>query len=281
MSPSFVNDNAHPVRVKSGVRGNGDSILERIRPGEVVEADGAYADALSKVPGVTTASSEDERAFEKENEARERESSMPGRAARQEAKAGVGDARVLLRNAITAAPLRRVVGDDQAPVGPPSGTITTKGEVVDGAEPGSALRRAFGPNEARSGERVDGAGEPPPGLPGAAVVSGAEIHNAQVSNAEQAEQFAQELVETGDPLDLGEDNDDDTSGDNDKGSGSEPLGFDTGAQGSLSGDLSGANFADLQAEAKRRNVEVEGTGKDGAVKKADLVAALEADNEKE
>lgn len=48
-----------------------------------------------------------------------------------------------------------------------------------------------------------------------------------------------------------------------------------------SGDGSGygdQKVGDLAAEAEKRNLEVEGTGKDGKVLKADLVAALEADD---
>lgn len=38
------------------------------------------------------------------------------------------------------------------------------------------------------------------------------------------------------------------------------------------------NLDELKAEADKRGLEVEGTGKDGNVLKADLVAALEADD---
>lgn len=48
------------------------------------------------------------------------------------------------------------------------------------------------------------------------------------------------------------------------------------------GSDSGSNYTgtkdELQAEADKRGLEVEGTGKDGAVVKADLVKALEADD---
>lgn len=45
--------------------------------------------------------------------------------------------------------------------------------------------------------------------------------------------------------------------------------------GALTGDYENHNAADLQAEADRRDLSVEGTGKDGNVLKADLVKALE------
>lgn len=41
----------------------------------------------------------------------------------------------------------------------------------------------------------------------------------------------------------------------------------------------GQTADELQAEADERGLEVEGTGKDGNVLKADLVSALEADDE--
>jgi hypothetical protein len=46
----------------------------------------------------------------------------------------------------------------------------------------------------------------------------------------------------------------------------------------ITGDYESHKKDDLQAEADRRGLEVEGTGADGAVVKDDLVEALEADD---
>lgn len=48
--------------------------------------------------------------------------------------------------------------------------------------------------------------------------------------------------------------------------------------GPITGDYASQKPSDLQAEADRRGLTVEGTGADGNVLKADLVAALEADD---
>lgn len=50
---------------------------------------------------------------------------------------------------------------------------------------------------------------------------------------------------------------------------------DTGGGGDVTG-YNALKVADLETEAEKRGLEVEGTGKDGKVVKADLVAALEA-----
>lgn len=52
------------------------------------------------------------------------------------------------------------------------------------------------------------------------------------------------------------------------------IGGDSGADKGYEGQT----VDELQAEADRRGLEVEGTGKDGNVLKGDLVAALEADD---
>lgn len=55
--------------------------------------------------------------------------------------------------------------------------------------------------------------------------------------------------------------------------------FWTGDAGSGSSGYSGQSVEELQAEADKRGLEVEGTGKNGNVLKGDLVAALEQDDE--
>ncbi|MET1061746.1 MAG: hypothetical protein ABWX71_02525 [Aeromicrobium sp.] len=55
--------------------------------------------------------------------------------------------------------------------------------------------------------------------------------------------------------------------------GDEPADADEGGKG-----YDGKKVDELAEEADKRGLEVEGTGKDGKVVKADLVAALEADD---
>lgn len=66
----------------------------------------------------------------------------------------------------------------------------------------------------------------------------------------------------------------------------EQIGFIAGTEDAVVGDdeddvppYDEWKKADLEAEAERRGLEVEGSGNNGAVVKADLVAALEADDE--
>lgn len=188
MSPSFVNDNSHPIRVDDE---NGKA--QRIRPGAVVSADGAYADRLSSTAGVREASADDQRSFDDAEAARRGTAPGEGNSARMAAKLALGPARVALRSASVAAPLQRVIGDDQAPYGPGTGVVTTKGAVVDGLPVGHPDREAFAQGEAR--EFVEGAGTPAPMLPRSAIVTSPEVHNAQAAATQQAEEVASEIAD--------------------------------------------------------------------------------------
>jgi hypothetical protein len=190
MSPSFVNDKPHAVRVEDE-----NGVLRRLVPGRVVEADGKYADNL-KAAGLSSASEDDQRSWEKHVA----EGSGPSSegATRLASKLLLGPIRVAGRLA-AAAPLRRVVGDDAAPYGPPSGTVTTKAEA---AKVSDADRRAFADHEALPGEEIPHAGTPNPSLPAAAGVSSEEIHNAQVQNATLAEEVAKEVIEEAESFDV-------------------------------------------------------------------------------
>jgi hypothetical protein len=55
-----------------------------------------------------------------------------------------------------------------------------------------------------------------------------------------------------------------------------PIGTAGTAPGPITGDYDEHSVEELQGEAARRGLTVEGTGKDGNVLKGDLVAALEA-----
>lgn len=190
--PAFVNSNPHAVRVMRQ-RGDGtDERLVRLVPGEVVEADGAFADALCETPGVETADSGAAEAWQGRQDAEQVVGAMPGDGSRISAKLALGPIRAAVRIATVAAPLRRVVGDDSAPMAPVSGRVTTKDEM---AQESAEHARAFGPNEARPGDEI---AEPGPGTPSGVRESGEVIHNAQVENAELAEEMAHAFID-GDP----------------------------------------------------------------------------------
>lgn len=250
MSPTFVNDKSHPVRVSEpGAGPNGAAKLRRIVPGQTISADGAFADAL-EAAGLPSATDEQEEAYEARRHADGEETSS----ARLEQRSALGSARTAIRHALVAAPLRRVVGDDQAPFGPPSGTVTTKGAVVEGLEPGDPEREAFAQNEAVPGEKVEGADTADPSLPASVVPTSPEIHNAQVENAEAAEEIAQELVSleggNGPGADHGQGKPDETE------------------------ETEGKSRADLLKLAKEQELEVHGTGAKGRVSRDDLVRAF-------
>lgn len=191
MSPSYVNDKKHPVRVKDET-----GALQRVLPGQVVDADGKYADNLAAA-GLASASDDDARSWENER-ARRAGDVTDGQATRLASKLLLSPIRLAARMAV-AAPLRRVVGDDAAPFGPPSGTITTKAEAASKNE---REREAFADFEALPGEKIASAGTPNPNLPIGQDVSADEIHNAQVRNAEIAESLAVDLIEEADNLDV-------------------------------------------------------------------------------
>lgn len=191
MSPSFINENSHPVRVtRPSELAGGASELVRIVPGQIIEADGAFADALEGTRGVNKASSEDENTYEAELERRQNEHAGP--APGLDAKLAIGPARIAVRAAV-AAPLRRVVGDDAAPHGPASGTVTTKAEAarVDNVE-----REAFAQHERLPEETIPGVDlEALPAALGAFDHTSSQVETAQAINAELAEEAAQEYIE--------------------------------------------------------------------------------------
>ncbi len=260
MGVKVVNTNPHPVRVDKPHPISGAPSLQRIIAGQVVEAEGAFLDNLLATAGVESASKGAEDAWAEDVERGDVAGAMPGDASRLSAKMALGPQRVALRHATVAAPLRRVVGDSTAPVGPPSGVVTTKGEVVgDGSD--EELTRAYAQNEALPGQSIEGVGEPDPLLPSSAVPTEPEIFNAQVANAEAAEEAARRWVNGGqDPA-------------------VEPKASGQVAVAECGPPYEPHNAKLLADEAGRRGLEVEGTGSKGNVTKVDLVAALEADDE--
>ena len=178
--PAFVNSNPHAIRVRDE-----NGVEKRVLPGQVVDASGAYADNLKGTGGVETANAEQRKAYED----RQTGDVTGGPARRLAAKRSLGPMRIAIRHATIAAPLRRVIGDDQAPYGPETGVVTTKAGADDPAH--------FEPNEARPVGKVDANDEVVDGLPSSAVPTSPAIHNAQVENAEVAEGVAERLLEEG------------------------------------------------------------------------------------
>lgn len=251
--PKLVNTNPTPARVMKPKANGDEGTLQRIRPGQVVSAEGAYADSLAATPGFETATSEDIERWDAELERGRTKSALPGDGSRLSQKLALGPARQALRMQTTVAPLQRVIGDDAAPQGPPSGTITTRGEAATSGEPGDLRAFAQGEELVAQGVKI-----PAPGASEQDVLAGratgADIHNAQVDNMRAAEAAAKEHIATatGEPV---------------------------------SGDYDGETMHALEQEVERRrsegrDVEVTPTGKQGGVKKSDLVDALNADDEK-
>jgi hypothetical protein len=132
--PEFVNNLDHPVRVAND---QGESV--KVRPGQVINADGAFADNLKAIDGVDEATDEDREAWENRDPTVSDITS--GKVSLEQE---LSDARVRGRVASIAVPLNQVIGDDNAPIGPPSGTITTKQAV---ARIGPVEKRAFADHE--------------------------------------------------------------------------------------------------------------------------------------
>ena len=115
--PKLVNHNDHAVRVRDE---NGRPV--RLRSGQVLEADGATADALSGIEGVESANKADEDAY-----ADSQASGVEGDPQESDTAIEIyAVTRSLGKKLLVALPLQRVVGDDAAPYGPPTGTVTTK-----------------------------------------------------------------------------------------------------------------------------------------------------------
>ena len=129
--PKFVNTNDHPVRV-----GKSDS-LRRIIPGQVVEADGEFADQLKGTSGVESANQTHEKAWADRNAG---PSDQPG--PDELAGVNVGPALAAIGKLAVSDPLQVVIGDDSAPHGPPTGTVTTRSEARKSGDPLEKL--AFG-----------------------------------------------------------------------------------------------------------------------------------------
>jgi hypothetical protein len=174
----YVNKNPHFAAVE-----NNDGKLQRIQPGEVVEADGGFADRLSRCPGVESASSADKKAWDGRNDTAAVASAGPT------PQSAVQDALAEARGhiaAATAALNQIVIGDDQAPYGPPSGVVTTVQAVKDPEH--------FGPLSAAHVGPVPDADTAAGKIGGLEQATGAEVHNSQVEAHNLVGDVASELA---------------------------------------------------------------------------------------
>jgi hypothetical protein len=134
--PKLVNRNSHAVRARDE-----NGVEHRLRSGQVVDASGPQADALKGIANVESANKSDEEAWDR---ARGRKDRGDSSATIVHVTGVLTQARVAGRMASVVVPLNEVVGDDAAPLGPPSGTITTKQAV---AREGQLENEKFGQRE--------------------------------------------------------------------------------------------------------------------------------------
>lgn len=175
---------------------------------------------------------------------------MPGDGSRLQAKLAIGPARQSLRQQVVVAPLQRVVGDDAAPQGPPSGTITTRFAAATSGEEGDLEAFAQGEEKVALGEKIEVAGDASDLDVLAGRATGAQIHNAQVDNGQAAEEAARQFI------------------------GGAPGAVPTAGGGDpIEGNYKSHTKPELEAEAARRGIDVEGKNK------PEIVDALEADDD--
>jgi len=133
--PTVINRNSH--RVSSG--------NYKLSAGQVKEVSGEEADALTNINGVESASQEDQDSYN------ERRAGVQagGSGQLRHVTALAAEARLRHRTLLVTIPLQTVIGDDAAPYGPDTGTITTKQVLSKGSEED---RRRFAPGERLPGE---------------------------------------------------------------------------------------------------------------------------------
>jgi hypothetical protein len=137
----YKNTSDQALRVDDGA-----GRLRRVPAGRVVQADGDFEKNLSGVKGVESASEDD---FQGQY------GKLSDNTRDQDRMNAVTDA-AAYANLIVHAPLNEVIGDDDAPYGPPTGTITTKLAVKENASSSQEYER-FGQNEwtPKEGEERD------------------------------------------------------------------------------------------------------------------------------
>ena len=141
--PELVNKRDHAVRVP----GQSGGPSQRLRSGQVGSFDGEVADRFLAIEGVENANDED-----KENwEALRTASSMGLVTSKGSLQEAITEAKLKAAMVGVVVPLNTVIGDDDAPMGPPTGVITTKAAVK---RTGDAEARAYG-NLERMPEEAD------------------------------------------------------------------------------------------------------------------------------
>lgn len=179
MSPVIRNDNSHAV-YPGGKRDL------RLEAGEVSVREGDEADALLALDGVNELGGDEGQSALDAYRA-ERGPVTTGESGAAKLEREVAEVRNAATLVGTSAPLQRVIGDDQAPLGPPTGTISTK--AVEAAK-SDAQRAAFGDHEALPGEKVTTPQVPSP----AGGPTGDEVHDRQVETTEAVDEVAQGLI---------------------------------------------------------------------------------------
>ena len=142
------NTNPHYIYVDAG---NGTS--KRVAPGQVVSVDGDVEKNLKATSGVESASESDYKEYVDSRSGHSSEETDEMRRNRE-----FGELRAQADQIAVAAPLQVVVGDDDAPYGPPSGTITTKEAIVKG-DTDPQTRERFADHEKFEGELGENASE--------------------------------------------------------------------------------------------------------------------------
>jgi hypothetical protein len=154
----------------------------RVPPGAVVQVSDDDAKLYSGLNGVEKASQSDYREFVESGTVT---SDKTGGMVLDEVLA---EKRAEARMVSVAAPLQVVVGDDEAPYGPPTGERSTKAQE---AEKDLAHRLAFADHEALGTISTEDLKEETRyGVP-----NGILVHNEQAANKEAAEAVAQEIVD--------------------------------------------------------------------------------------
>lgn len=126
----YKNEGDQALRVDDGT-----GRLRRVPAGRVVQAEGDFAENLSKA-GAVSASEDDFRG----------QFNQPSDYDRDRDRMNAVTDAAAYANLLVHAPLNEVIGDDDAPYGPPTGTITTKHAVKDAAQ-SSVEKDRFGQHE--------------------------------------------------------------------------------------------------------------------------------------
>lgn len=136
--PKLVNKNPYPVRFGPDRNDMGVSqSRQRLSPGQVVEVSGELADELKSIDGVETARKGDEKNYA-EHLAR-LDGATGGVSIDAERSRFIESLNAEKAQATVIAPLQKVIGDDAAPLGPPTGTVTTTQAVSRETEGPSEL----------------------------------------------------------------------------------------------------------------------------------------------